>query len=98
MVDSAVAGPGECMITIVLASAVALMFAAMPAPAEDAGTLRYVAPRGHGGKPDLNGTWRVMSRANWDLEDHAARAALAFREGPVNPVPAKEGQNEKRNL
>jgi hypothetical protein len=47
------------------------------------------APGGPGGKPDLNGTWRAMSRANFDLEAHAAKAAMAFREGPISPVPAK---------
>jgi hypothetical protein len=50
----------------------------------------YVAPRGPGGKPDLNGTWRVLNRANYNLEDHGAEAAMAYREGPVKPVPAKE--------
>jgi hypothetical protein len=50
----------------------------------------YVAPRGPGGKPDLNGTWLAMNRANYDLEHHPAKAAMAFRPGPVGPVPAKE--------
>ena len=56
--------------------------------AEDTST--FVAPRGPGGKPDLNGTWRAMSRANFDLEAHAAKSAMALREGPIEPVPAKE--------
>jgi hypothetical protein len=42
------------------------------------------------GHPDLNGVWQVMNTANYDLEPHAARAAMAFRPGPVTPVPAKE--------
>jgi hypothetical protein len=50
----------------------------------------YIAPRGAGGHPDLNGVWEVMNTANWDIEPHAARAALAFRPGPFGPVPAKE--------
>jgi hypothetical protein len=50
----------------------------------------YVAPRGAGGHPDMNGVWEVMNTANWDIEPHAARAALAFRPGPFGPVPAKE--------
>ena len=72
------------------------MFAALVATAQFALPLcaaaesDYVAPRGPGGRPDLNGTWRAMSRANDDLEPHAARAAMAFRKGPVRPVPAKE--------
>lgn len=44
-------------------------------------------PTGH---PDLNGVWQVMNTANWDIEPHAARAALALRAGPFGPVPAKE--------
>ncbi|HEY9217742.1 MAG TPA: hypothetical protein VIO94_06830, partial [Phenylobacterium sp.] len=50
----------------------------------------YKAPRGPDGKPDLNGVWQVMNAANFDIEPHAARAALAFRPGPFGPVPAKE--------
>lgn len=50
----------------------------------------YKAPRGPGGKPDLSGVWQVMNPANYDIEPHAARAALAFRPGPFGPVPAKE--------
>ncbi|HEY4941826.1 MAG TPA: hypothetical protein VII56_10390 [Rhizomicrobium sp.] len=46
----------------------------------------HVAPR----HPDLNGVWQVLNTANWDIEPHAARAALAFRPGPFGPVPAKE--------
>jgi hypothetical protein len=47
-------------------------------------------PRGPGGKPDLNGVWQVLNTANYDIEAHAARAALALRPGPAGPVPAKE--------
>jgi len=50
----------------------------------------YVAPRGPGGKPDLNGTWQAFNRANYNLEHHPAQAAMAMRKGPVVPVPAKE--------
>lgn len=40
--------------------------------------------------PDLNGVWQVLNTANYDLEPHAARAAMALREGPHGPVPARE--------
>ena len=49
----------------------------------------YHAPRGADGHPDLNGVWQALNTANWDIEPHGARAALAFRPGPVVPVPAK---------
>src|SRR5271170_196267 len=48
----------------------------------------YRAPRGPGGKPDLNGIWQALNEANYDIEAHVARAALALRPGPYGPVPA----------
>ena len=42
------------------------------------------------GKPDLNGLWQAVNSANWDIQAHTAKAALAMRDGPVVPVPAKE--------
>jgi len=42
------------------------------------------------GKPDLNGLWQALNTANWDIQAHGARPALAMRPGPVVPVPAKE--------
>ena len=42
------------------------------------------------GRPDLNGIWRAFNRAHYDLETHPARAAMALREGPHGPLPAKE--------
>ena len=41
-----------------------------------------------GGKPDLNGVWQVLNEANYDLEGHNARPAMALRPGPYGPVPA----------
>ncbi len=67
-----------------------LVGALLCAPVLAAGESAYVAPRGPGGKPDLNGTWQALNRANYDLEHHPAKAAMAFRKGPVGPVPAKE--------
>ena len=46
------------------------------------------APRLPDGKPDLNGLWQAMNEANFDLEAHVARPALAVRPGPYEPVPA----------
>lgn len=47
-------------------------------------------PRLPDGKPDFNGVWQVLNTANYDIEPHAARAALQMREGPLGKVPAKE--------
>jgi hypothetical protein len=48
----------------------------------------YRAPRLSDGKPDLNGIWQALNEANFDLEAHMARAAMALRPGPYGPVPA----------
>ena len=48
----------------------------------------YRAPRAENGKPDLNGIWQAMNEANYDLEGHNARPAMALRSGPYGPVPA----------
>ena len=50
----------------------------------------YRAPRTPDGKPDLNGIWQVLNEANYDLEMHNARPALALRSGPYGPVPAAQ--------
>lgn len=86
------------MIRIVAALAVAgLMVGGGPALAQGKGkakasaTAAYKAPRLAGTKqPDLNGVWQVMNTAGWDVEPHAARAALQLRPGPYWPLPAKE--------
>ncbi len=48
----------------------------------------YRAPRTDGGHPDLNGIWQALNEANYDLEAHVARPAMALRLGPYGPVPA----------
>ncbi len=64
---------------------------AKPSGARPASAAHYKAPRGPDGvHPDINGVWGVMNTANWNIEPHAASAALQMRAGPVIPVPAKE--------
>jgi hypothetical protein len=48
----------------------------------------YRAPRAADGHPDLNGVWQALNEANYDIEAHSARPALAIRPGPYGPVPA----------
>jgi hypothetical protein len=45
-------------------------------------------PRTADGRPNLNGIWQALNTANYDLQMHTARAAMALRPGPVVPVPA----------
>jgi hypothetical protein len=51
-------------------------------------TPAYRAPRTPDGKPDLNGIWQALNEANYDIELHIARPALALQPGPYGPVPA----------
>lgn len=45
-------------------------------------------PRLTNGKPDLNGVWQALNTANYDIERHMARPAMALREGPHGEIPA----------
>jgi hypothetical protein len=40
------------------------------------------------GHPNLNGIWRAMNTANWDLEDHAAEPGPFYQLGAVGAVPS----------
>jgi hypothetical protein len=51
-------------------------------------TAAYRAPRAPDGKPDLNGIWQALNEANYDIQAHMARPAMALRAGPYGPVPA----------
>src|SRR6185295_18532436 len=51
-------------------------------------TAAYRAPRAGGDRPDLNGIWQAINEANYDLQAHTARPAMALRAGPYGPVPA----------
>jgi len=68
-----------------LIAGMALVAAAIPIMGQ---TTAYRAPRADGGHPDFNGIWQTINEANYDLEAHAARSAMALRPGPYGPVPA----------
>jgi hypothetical protein len=50
----------------------------------------YVAARGPGDKPNLNGVWQVLNRANYDVATHSAKAAMQLVAGDLKEVPAPE--------
>jgi hypothetical protein len=51
-------------------------------------TQAYRAPRAADGHADLNGIWQAVNTANYDIEPHTARPAMALRSGPYGPLPA----------
>jgi hypothetical protein len=51
------------------------------------GAQGYRPPRLADGHPDLNGIWQALNEANYDIQMHIARPALALRDGPYGPVP-----------
>ena len=74
----------QLAMKVVIAGTI-LEAAAMPLAGQSAA---YRAPRTSAGKPDLNGIWQTLNEANYDLEGHSARPAMAVRPGPDGPVPA----------
>jgi hypothetical protein len=76
------------LTAFVTAGIVAIFFGGMT-PVAGQGAA-YRAPRAPDGHPDLNGIWQALNEANYDLQTHVARAALALRPGPYGPVPSRE--------
>jgi hypothetical protein len=75
----------EVLIAVVSAASAAALTLAIPVAGQ---APAYRAPRLPDGKPDFNGIWQANNEANFDLEPHAARAAMAMRPGPYGPLPA----------
>ena len=84
------AGGREVLIAAIAAVAGAIVSAIVVPGARVEGQTpaAYRAPRLPDGKPDLNGIWQALNEANYDLEAHMARPAMALRPGPYGPVPA----------
>lgn len=74
---------------LVVAGATALAMTSFSPPAVTGQSRAGTIPRLNG-KPDLNGLWQAINTANWDIQAHSAKPALAMRPGPVVPIPAKE--------
>jgi hypothetical protein len=72
----------------IVAAAGGAMLATWATPLSGQAPAAYRAPRAADGHPDLNGIWQANTEANFDLEAHMARPAMALRAGPYGPVPA----------
>lgn len=75
-------------VTMTFAAAAAVTVLSLGATTVAGQARAYRAPRLADGRPDLNGIWQALNEANFDLQTHAARAAMALRPGPLGPVPA----------
>ena len=72
------------------AALAALSITDRPVAGQAAQANTYKAPRLADGRPNLNGIWQALGTANYDIQAHVAKAAMAMRPGPVVPVPARE--------
>jgi hypothetical protein len=76
-------------VTIAVAgAALGALATAAAIPAAGQAPAPYRAPRLADGKPDLNGIWQSLNEANYDVQMHMARPAMALRAGPYGPLPA----------
>lgn len=73
------------MTTKILVPCLVLVAAMMVFAAQMPGQHSAKPPSIH---PDLNGIWEAMNEADYDLEAHNARPAMAVRPGPYGAVPA----------
>jgi hypothetical protein len=73
-------------VTMVIAGAVGAVLAVTALPVLGQAP-SYRPPRLADGRPDLNGIWQTITEANYDIQMHTARPAMAVREGPYGPVP-----------
>ena len=64
-------------IVVIVASAIAGATVWSQVPQSSAAE-PYAAPRTADGRPDLNGIWQAINTANFDIQAHAARPAMAI--------------------
>jgi hypothetical protein len=70
---------GAAVIVVAIAAVAVFWMRGAPSARE---TEPYRAPRTADGRPDLSGIWQALNTANYDLQSHAARPALAVIPAP----------------
>jgi hypothetical protein len=75
---------GMTFVATIVASAV--VWSCRPGQPAQGDSASYRAPRTADGSPDLSGIWQALNTANYDLQAHAARPALALM-----PAPPRSG-------
>jgi hypothetical protein len=81
--------------SVVAAAAALILIDAIPTASQ---TSTYRAPRTADGKPDLNGVWQAVNTANWDIQDHSAKAGPLPVLGAAFSVPAGLGVVEGNEI
>ncbi len=71
------------------------LWGAMPVASQAQAPLLTRSPDGH---PNLNGIWQTLNTANWDIQEHAARAGSVVALGAIGAVPPGLGIVEGNDL
>ena len=71
---------------IAIVAAVALVAAVLTQVRSTGSSDDYRAARTADGKPDLSGIWQAVNTANYDIQSHPARPALALIPAPPRPA------------
>jgi hypothetical protein len=50
------------------------------------------------GKPNLNGIWEAVGTADWDLQDHSAKAGPFWQFGAIGAIPPGKGVVEGNGI
>ena len=76
----------HCRIPASIVAAAVLFWLGLTPTAFQSPPQAVGTPRTTDGKPNLNGFWQVLNAANFDIQAHPARPALAIR-----PAPRRQG-------
>ena len=77
-------GLRRALIAVAAVAVVAALWTQVPPASSQSDA--YQAPRTADGVPDLNGIWQAVNTANYDIQSHAARPAMA-----LVPAPPRAG-------